>query len=323
MNPGPAIPYKFTDAVRAELLEYARAGLSQRTSAERCKLSPNTLSNWLTATEPQELVAFAEEYRAAFAQYKQGLHQELRDDAAWQAKRFLLEVAEPETYAPRLGKFGMGDGFSVDADLSENQIEWRMEQAIAHPTKRMLDVLGRAVPRGNSQLRALILECVKKWEDSDAITVDGAPQLPAPEALVDVTERLARFLDVCAAHDRVVLAGGPKTGKTTTFAAAVSDRPIVHTDDYICKDWNIPKRERWAKAMPDILAACEPHTGKLLLEGVRGVGAIRAGLGVDILVWLRGPLVPLREGQVTQTKGREADFEKLLREQPGLKHEVI
>lgn len=47
---------------------------------------------------------------------------------------------------------------------------------------------------------------------------------------------MTELADILSQFRRVAIAGGPRTGKTT-LAAAVTDRRVIATDDYMGKPW--------------------------------------------------------------------------------------
>jgi hypothetical protein len=187
----------------------------------------------------------------------------------------------------------------------------------------MQRLIREAFKRGNPTFHALIDELVR----ARPVLTEGteSEQDHEPHELVErvhtttpeLTARVAAFLDVLDSHKRVALGGGPRTGKTTVFAAACSDRKVVHTDDFITG-----VRGEWENDARRAAEACQ-GLDDYLLEGVRVVGCIRAGLPVDVLVWLRTPLQILTKGQQTMTKGRDKDLQNFRAERPDLKVVVI
>jgi hypothetical protein len=86
-----------------------------------------------------------------------------------------------------------------------------------------------------------------------------------------------KFADLLAQYPRIAIAGPPRTGKTT-YTEQVSDRPVIHTDDWMYTPW----RELPAQ----VAAACTGLTS-FVLEGVRAPDVLRtAGVEVDAVVWL-------------------------------------
>lgn len=126
---------------------------------------------------------------------------------------------------------------------------------------------------------------------------------------LELQQRLGRFRELLAEYPRIALGGGAERGKTLVFAPLCTDRLVVHTDDWLSAPYD---------AVPGLAnAACAEHS-RFLIEGVRVVGCIRAGLEVDVLVWLTKALGPVTPKQASQALGRETDLKKLLRQHPGL-----
>jgi hypothetical protein len=94
--------------------------------------------------------------------------------------------------------------------------------------------------------------------------------------------------ELLARYPRIVIAGAPRTGKTS-LTQRVSDRPVIHTDDW--------KNERWDD-VPALVAEACAGMDSFVLEGVRAPDALReGGLGVDAVVWLSTPKVPQTPAQ--------------------------
>jgi hypothetical protein len=110
----------------------------------------------------------------------------------------------------------------------------------------------------------------------------------------------AWFRDVLARYKRVAIAGGPGSGKTT-LASAVTDRTILHTDDLIHEKW---------EDVPGIVRLRLAGLAAFVVEGVQVPRALRRGLEVDAVVWLRSAKVPLTPGQRTMAKAVGTVFEQ-------------
>lgn len=90
------------------------------------------------------------------------------------------------------------------------------------------------------------------------------------------------FTDLLAQYPRIVIAGAPRTGKTS-LTRQVSDRPVIHTDDWMDSDW---------ETVPALVAGACAGLPAFVLEGVRGPDAMRkGGVMVDCVVWLSRPKV--------------------------------
>lgn len=98
------------------------------------------------------------------------------------------------------------------------------------------------------------------------------------------------FADVLAKHARVAIVGGPKTGKSN-LANMVTDRPVIHTDDYRNMPW---------EAVPHAVIGAASGD-RFVVEGVQAARALRKGLQVDAVVRLDKPHVPLSRGQSSMT----------------------
>lgn len=104
----------------------------------------------------------------------------------------------------------------------------------------------------------------------------------------------AWFADILSKHPRVAVTGGPKTGKTT-LCAGVTDRPVLHTDDF--------KHLEWSEASQAVVLASNDTRGSLVIEGVAVPRALRKGMQVDAVVMLDGAHEPLSKGQAAMAAG--------------------
>ena len=102
-----------------------------------------------------------------------------------------------------------------------------------------------------------------------------------------------------ARYQRIAIAGGPQVGKTSVWAAHVTDRRVLHTDDWM--------GAKWADVPYLVLGACQPLT-RFCVEGVQVPRTLRKGLEVDAVVWLAHPLTELSEGQERMRKAVETVF---------------
>lgn len=102
------------------------------------------------------------------------------------------------------------------------------------------------------------------------------------------------FTDILLKYRRVVLAGGPRAGKTTLVRGRILDRLVVSTDSYLDLEWGeVPGR-----IIDDIRGAGDWW----LLEGVRAPWCLRQGLEADCAVWVRGARCELTAGQQALAK---------------------
>lgn len=110
-----------------------------------------------------------------------------------------------------------------------------------------------------------------------------------------MTTNLAQIL---TKYKRIVIAGGPKTGKTT-LASAVTDREVFHTDDFIGRPW---------EEIPYFVIDQVKNLTSYVIEGIQAGRALRKGLKPDVVIYLtehREPLTPRQQGM---GKGCEAIF---------------
>jgi len=90
------------------------------------------------------------------------------------------------------------------------------------------------------------------------------------------------FPDLLAQYPRIAIVGAPRTGKTS-LTSQVSDRPVVHTDDWMDEAWD---------AVPAHVATACDGLESFVVEGVRAPDALRkGGLEVDAVVYLSRPKV--------------------------------
>lgn len=114
--------------------------------------------------------------------------------------------------------------------------------------------------------------------------------------------------DVLAKHGRVAIAGGPRTGKTTA-ARSVTDRPVIATDD--------TKDAPWTE-QPELAKVRCCGRERFVIEGVQVGRALRKGLGVDAIVIMNAPKVPLTEGQERMRKGCDKILREAIKAHPGV-----
>ena len=111
------------------------------------------------------------------------------------------------------------------------------------------------------------------------------------------------ILSTSASAGRVLVAGGPRTGKTT-----LSDRleakgiPVYHTDALIGS-------HEWSEASAEVARWLE-EPGPWVVEGVSSVRAARKFMAkhpdkkpCDLFVWVRGAKVDRTPGQAAMARG--------------------
>ena len=105
--------------------------------------------------------------------------------------------------------------------------------------------------------------------------------------------RADAFLALLAHHARIVIIGGPLTGKTT-LAKLVKDRIVLHTDGFSHHAWeDIPRL---------VIAHCAKHE-RFVLDGcVQAARALRKGLSVDAVVYLDEPMQTRSKHQIAAAK---------------------
>lgn len=111
------------------------------------------------------------------------------------------------------------------------------------------------------------------------------------------------------APSRIIIAGGPRSGKTTL--AATYPGLVLHTDSLIWElDWSAASAE--AAAWFDV-----PRPW--VIEGVAAVRALRkwlaahaSGQPADLVLWLGTPRMALTRGQEMMAKGCETVWAEVL-----------
>jgi len=99
---------------------------------------------------------------------------------------------------------------------------------------------------------------------------------------------------------RVAICGPARCGKTTLANTATDGRDVVHTDDFI---GILPQTGGGA-----IIADSLKDTPAFVLEGVKAANALRAGLTVDVAIWLGVPHQEHTDGQARQAKAIRTVF---------------
>lgn len=116
-------------------------------------------------------------------------------------------------------------------------------------------------------------------------------------------------LDEALALPRVAICGAANTGKSTLSAKVQDGRDVVHTDDFIGV---LPETGGGA-----IIAESLANTERFVLEGTKAANALRAGLVVDVAIWLETPHVEHSDGQARQARGIETVFHDWLAQDGG------
>lgn len=102
------------------------------------------------------------------------------------------------------------------------------------------------------------------------------------------------FQELLDQYPRICIAGAPRTGKTS-LTRQVSDRPVIHTDDWMDMPWD---------EVPALVGTACEGLAAFVLEGVRGPDALRkGGVEVDAVVWLSRPKVAQTPAQRSMGPG--------------------
>lgn len=107
----------------------------------------------------------------------------------------------------------------------------------------------------------------------------------------------ARWLaDALAKYDRVAIAGGPRTGKSTALAG-VTDRPTYGSDALNAAEVS------WDAAPDHLIRMAEQLGPRWVIEGVQVARALRKGMACDAVVVMRKPKVAQSKGQAAMGAG--------------------
>jgi hypothetical protein len=121
----------------------------------------------------------------------------------------------------------------------------------------------------------------------------------------DITED--EFRAILKMFPRVAIAGGGRVGKST-MAALATDRPVLYAKPFEDMEPEVGwsgVSERMVEATKDLES--------FVIEGVRVAHALRKGMQVDAVVYLRRPKVAaseLKPGHTTQAKGVQTVFDE-------------
>lgn len=113
---------------------------------------------------------------------------------------------------------------------------------------------------------------------------------------------------------RLVIAGGPRTGKTTLADSMAGQRNLValHTDDLI-------EGHSWSEASTMV---CDwiNEPGPWIIEGVAAVRGLRkwleahGGAPCERVIWMARTFEPLTPGQLTMLKGTQTIWRDIVPE---------
>jgi broad-specificity NMP kinase len=112
-------------------------------------------------------------------------------------------------------------------------------------------------------------------------------------------------LDEAFRRPRVAIAGGPRTGKTTLALATehADGRPVIHTDDLLEDGFD------WSEISEEVVRRCRDHE-RFIVEGTRVAHALRKGLAVDVVIYLRAPKAETTSGQDVMAKSIRTVFDE-------------
>jgi hypothetical protein len=102
--------------------------------------------------------------------------------------------------------------------------------------------------------------------------------------------------------ERIIIVGGPKTGKTTLSSALLPAVPVQHTDDLIHLPWS---------EVPDAVIDWMLQDGPWIIEGVQTARALRrwyrdgglTGTPCDRVIVCAHPVADLTKRQAAMAKG--------------------
>ncbi len=109
---------------------------------------------------------------------------------------------------------------------------------------------------------------------------------------------------------RVVIAGGPKSGKTTLAEDFSPHGWVRHTDELI-DDYE------WSEQSELVAADWFTEPGPWVIEGTAAIRALRKALAMrpeapcDILIWINEPRVERNVGQESMAKSCNTIFEQI------------
>lgn len=120
---------------------------------------------------------------------------------------------------------------------------------------------------------------------------------------------------------RIVIAGGPRTGKTTLSAqlGRKLGTPVYHTDDLLSSApvGALKRRDNWS-GQSDEVARWFDRPGSWIIEGVTVPRALRKwlaankGLPCDKVIWLKTAKASRNKGQETMASGCDSVFQAIL-----------
>lgn len=109
------------------------------------------------------------------------------------------------------------------------------------------------------------------------------------------------FKRVFDQFQRVAITGAPSCGKTT-LAKMVTDRPVFYSDDF--------KHLPWSEASAEVANVVNNHSGACVVEGVAVARALRKGMKVDAVIYMKRPKIEQKPGQIAMGKGIRTVFDE-------------
>ncbi len=115
---------------------------------------------------------------------------------------------------------------------------------------------------------------------------------------VSSDSRVKALRALLAENKKLAIVGGPDTGKTE-LAGLVTDRPVIHTDDWL---------DMLFANVPDaVIEECEKHESFVLEGNIQAARCLRRGLAIDAVIFLDD--VHGDEPRPSMTKATEKVFD--------------
>lgn len=122
-----------------------------------------------------------------------------------------------------------------------------------------------------------------------AVFTHALPKCASRKVGLPLADRAATLRELLGRFDRIAITGAPRTGKSY-LSAEVTDRPVIHTDDFIAEGW---------ENAPAAIVEKSRKYGRFVIEGVSVPRALRGakdgskpGMTVDAIVWLDNAMAP-------------------------------
>ena len=239
------------------------------------------------------------------------------------AQQRLEDLRAPGATCPRcMGKkviiknFGGNNQEEIPCPICVPVIHGEDPKVVAKLEERV-NALQEGVIAKNAEIEALKAENaalkakpIPVAPPAQGILREASPMHPVDEKLLKGA--ISCVPNVIAKDERIVIAGGPRTGKTTKAneMAEASKVTVKHTDDLIGE-------HEWSEASQKV-ADFFAEPGPWIVEGVATVRALRKwlkqnpeGKPCDKVIKMITPLVPLTPGQITMEKGCATVFNEI------------